>query len=89
MVNSQENIEIIYSDHCEKMRDATGEKFEIQIYRADFETTWILEIIDESGYSFVWDERFENDVIAYNEAIKELTQGEKFNKESFLDVKID
>jgi len=88
MTNYKEDIKIVYSDHCEKMSDLTREKFEIQIYKADFETTWILEIVDQSGNSFVWDERFESDVVAYNEAVKELTQGEKFDKESFVTISV-
>ncbi|WP_075881856.1 hypothetical protein [Vreelandella massiliensis] len=41
---------------------------QINIYRLETEASWTLEIVNESGTSFVWDESFETDDQALNEA---------------------
>jgi uncharacterized protein len=49
-----------------------GVVFEIEIYRGQDETGWILEVVHEDGTSTVWDERFASDQAALDEAMREL-----------------
>lgn len=83
---ADDDIEIIYSPYCGSMSDKTGETFDIHIYKADFEKDWLLELVDQAETSFCWEDRFETDKLAYQEAVKSLTEAEKFNKENWLSL---
>lgn len=49
-----------------------GYRFNIQIYRAEGEKDWLLEVVDFEGTSHVWDERFCSDTDARDTALKAL-----------------
>jgi uncharacterized protein len=52
--------EIVMSPLC---REITGDgtKIQVDIYRGEDESGWILEIIDEENASTIWDEPFDTD----------------------------
>ena len=51
-----------------------GHTLQVDIYRLEEETDWLLEVVDEEGTSHVWDDRFATDqaaLDAVHEAIDE------------------
>ena len=48
-----------------------GHAFRIEIYRLEH-TDWSLEIVDEDGTSTVWEDLFETDQAALDEALKTI-----------------
>lgn len=70
-----EDIDIIHSP-LEQTYSADGHSVRIQIYRSSADTQWILEIEDERGTSSVWDDPFETDKQALEEAFMAIeTEG--------------
>ncbi|MGB5338875.1 MAG: hypothetical protein WBO06_07260 [Gammaproteobacteria bacterium] len=54
------NPEIIMSPLCrEIIEDDT--RIQVDIYRGENESGWILEVIDEENASTIWDEPFDTD----------------------------
>ena len=51
-----------------------GITVEIFIYRGADETGWLLEVRDHEGGSTVWDDRFETDRAAYDEAMRAIDE---------------
>ncbi|MBC8356251.1 MAG: hypothetical protein H8E66_30095 [Planctomycetes bacterium] len=49
-----------------------GLDLRIDIYRLEDNPTWSLEVIDDEGTSTVWDELFETDQEALDEALKTI-----------------
>lgn len=49
-----------------------GAHWDIFIYRGRSETMWILEIEDQHGTSYVWDEQFETDRMALDAALRAI-----------------
>lgn len=47
-----------------------GQSFKIEICRLEHETSWALEVVDEEGTSTVWDDLFNTDQEALDEALK-------------------
>ena len=73
--------EIIMSPLC---REITGDgtKIQVDIYRGEDESGWILEVIDERNASTVWDDPFDTD----REALEEVMEAiERDGIRSFLD----
>ena len=60
---------IVMSPLC---RGITGDgtKIQVDIYRGEDESVWILEVIDEENASTVWDEPFDSDQEALDEAME-------------------
>ena len=58
---------LVYSNHGADI-DIDGYRFEVQIFRAEHDAEWLLEVIDEVGTSNVWDEKFEDDEEAFKVA---------------------
>ena len=52
-----------------------GREFKIEIYQADRPSAWLLEILDEEGGSTVWDDVFDDEQEALDEAIKAIGEG--------------
>ncbi len=50
-----------------------GQQIRIEIYRLESDPTWILELVDEAGTSVVWDDPYETDQQAFDEAIGAIT----------------
>jgi len=51
-----------------------GHSLQVDIYRLEEETDWLLEVVNEDGTSHVWDDRFATDqaaLDAVHEAIDE------------------
>lgn len=61
-----EDIENIHSP-LSQTYSADGHSLRIQIYRSP-DSLWLLEVVDESGTSTVWDDLFETDKQALEEA---------------------
>lgn len=61
-----EDIDIIHSPLTQTY-SADGHSLRIQIYRLP-DTQWSLEVVDERGTSTVWDDLFETDKLALEEA---------------------
>ena len=59
-----------------------GVTIDIQIYRGEQDAEWILEVVDESGGSTVWQEPFATEVDALNEVLTTIkSEGiESFSK---------
>ncbi|GAB5387002.1 MAG: hypothetical protein Alis3KO_41250 [Aliiglaciecola sp.] len=49
-----------------------GSTVNIEIYRLEGESEWVLEIVDEYNNSTVWDDPFESDSAALTEAKKSV-----------------
>ncbi|MFY0613084.1 MAG: hypothetical protein JXQ99_16255 [Hyphomicrobiaceae bacterium] len=41
-----------------------GIRVDVQIYRGEEDTAWVLEVIDQADNSYVWDEQFATDQLA-------------------------
>ena len=75
--------EIIMSPLC---REIAGDdtKIQVDIYRGEDDTGWVLEVIDEENTSTVWDDPFDTDREALDtvmevieqEGIRSLLEGE-------------
>lgn len=70
MLDMTENIDIIHSP-LEQTYSADGHSVRIQIYRSA-DSQWILEVVDERGTSTVWDDAFETDKEALEEAFMSI-----------------
>jgi uncharacterized protein len=69
-----EDVEIIHSP-LEQTYSADGHSVRIQIYRC-VDSQWSLEVLDERGTSTVWDDLFETDKLALEEAFMAIeTEG--------------
>ena len=51
-----------------------GHKLQIEIYRLEHEPKWSLEVVDEDGTSNVWDDLFDSDQEALDEALKVIDE---------------
>ena len=73
--------EIVMSPLC---REITGDdtRIQVDIYRGEHESGWILEVIDEENASTVWDEPFDTDREALD-AVMEIIEREGIR--SFLE----
>jgi len=73
--------EIVMSPLC---REISGDdtKIQVDIYRVEDESVWILEVIDEENTSTVWDDPFDTDREALD-AVMEVI--EKDGIKSFLE----
>ena len=70
VMNEPEPV-LVMSDLSEELEDE-GHLFEIQIYRFEEDETWTLEVLDEEGTSYVWNDSFPSDFAALVEAHKEI-----------------
>ena len=57
--------EIIMSPLCREISE-DGTKIQVDIYRGEDKSGWILEVIDEENASTIWDEPFDTDQEALN-----------------------
>jgi hypothetical protein len=61
--------EIVMSPLCrEIIKDGT--RVQVDIYRGEDDSSWILEVIDEENASTIWDEPFDTDREALDAVIK-------------------
>ena len=81
MRNIMSDPEIVMSPLCREI-SGDGTKIQVDIYRGEDESEWILEVIDEENASTVWDEPFNT----YQEALDEVMEViEKDGIRSFLE----
>jgi len=73
--------EIVMSPLCREISE-DGTKIQIDIYRGEDESGWILEVIDEENTSTVWDDPFDTDREALDEVMKVI---ERDGIRSFLE----
>ena len=73
--------EIVMSPLC---REITGDgtKIQVDIYRGEDESGWILEVVDEENTSTVWDDPFNTDREALEEVMEVI---ERDGIRSFLE----
>ena len=64
---------LVYSSHGADI-DIDGYRFEVQIFRAEHDAEWLLEVIDEVGTSHIWDETFEDDEEAFKVALQTIEE---------------
>jgi hypothetical protein len=75
--------EIVMSPLCREIIE-DGTKIQVDIYRSESESGWILEVIDEENASTVWDEPFDTDqealdavmIVIEQDGIRSLLDGE-------------
>jgi uncharacterized protein len=65
--------EIVMSPLCQEISN-DGTKIQVDIYRGEDESGWILEVIDEENTSTVWDEPFDTDEEALDTVMKVIEQ---------------
>lgn len=51
-----------------------GTFVEIEIYRLEDETTWALEVVDETNASTVWDNTYPTEQAALDEAMRVINE---------------
>jgi hypothetical protein len=73
--------EIIMSPLCREISD-DGTRIQVDIYRGENESGWILEVIDEENASTIWDDPFETDREALDAVLEVI---EKDGIRSFLE----
>ena len=73
--------EIVMSPLCREIVQ-DGTKVQVDIYRGEDESGWILEVIDEENASTVWDEPFDTDREALEEVMEVI---ERDGIRSFLE----
>ena len=73
--------EIVMSPLCREIVQ-DGTKVQVDIYRGEDESGWILEVIDEENASTVWDDPFDTDREALEEVMEVI---ERDGIRSFLD----
>jgi len=61
--------EIVMSPLCREISE-DGTKIQVDIYRGEDKSGWILEVIDEENASTIWDEPFDTDREALDTVIK-------------------
>lgn len=67
----EDEPEIITSRLSRKItRD--GMTVDVQIYRGEQDSVWVLEVIDQAGGSTVWDETFTTEQDALNEVFQTI-----------------
>lgn len=64
--------ELIMSPLCQTL-NIEGHSLQIEIYRGGT-SKWILEVVDVSGTSTVWDEQFETDQLAFEELSRTIRE---------------
>lgn len=67
----EQDFELVVSPLCRSV-ELDGATVEIHIYRGGEEETWVLEVVDQQGTSTAWDDRFESDQEALEEALSAL-----------------
>jgi hypothetical protein len=60
---------IIYSGLSQTIT-VEGHKLRVDIYKLESDPHWQLEVIDEEGTSTVWDDPFDTDQLALDEALR-------------------
>jgi hypothetical protein len=73
--------EIVMSPLCQEIIE-DGTKVQVDIYRGEDDSGWILEVVDEENASTVWDDPFDTDKEALDTVMEVI---EKDGIKSFLE----
>ena len=65
--------EIVMSPLCQEI-SKDGTKIQVDIFRGENESGWILEVIDEENASTVWDDPFDTDQEALDAVMEVIEQ---------------
>jgi len=65
--------DIVMSPLCREINE-DGTRIHVDIYRGENDAGWILEVIDETNASTVWDEPFDTDQEALDAAMKVIEE---------------
>ena len=65
--------EIVMSQLCREIIQ-DGTKIQVDIYRGEDDSGWILEVIDEENASTVWDDPFDTDQEAMDAVMNVIEQ---------------
>lgn len=70
-----EEHKLVFSLLCRRIRRKRS-SVRVHIYRLEHESDWTLEVEDQEGGSTVWDDKFDTDDAALEEAMKVIeTEG--------------
>lgn len=64
--------ELVMSPLCQTL-SVEGHTLQIEIYRGG-SSKWILEVVDSSGASTVWDDQFDTDQLALDEFTRTIRE---------------
>jgi hypothetical protein len=67
------DLEIVMSPLCREIIE-DGTSIQVDIYRGEDESGWILEVIDEENTSTVWDDPFDTHKEALDAVMKVIEQ---------------
>jgi len=67
------NPEIVMSPLCREIA-GDGTRIQVDIYRGEDDSGWILEVIDDENASNVWDDPFDTDQEALDAVMKVIEQ---------------
>ena len=73
--------EIVMSPLCREI-SKDGTRIQVDIYRGEDDSSWILEVVDEENASTVWDDPFDTDREALDEVMEVI---ERYGIRSFLE----
>lgn len=48
--------------------------FSVEIYKSEGDLEWILEVVDETGTSHIWDDKFSSDKEAFAVAVADIEE---------------
>lgn len=68
----EDDDELVMSPLCQWITEQ-GHTIRVEIYRGQ-DTGWILEVVDESDTSIVWDDQFATDQSALDEVLRILRE---------------
>lgn len=71
MSNPDDDYVIIDSPLSGPLR-RDGVAIDVQIYRGEGESGWVLEVVDSGGTSTVWDDKFPTDQAAMDELLRTI-----------------
>ena len=66
--------EVVFSS-LSRSFEHEGREFQIEIYEAERPSSWLLEVRDDEGVSTVWDDVFEDEQDALDEAVRAIEEG--------------
>lgn len=72
-MDADDDVEVIMSDLCADV-EVDGHFLTVEIYKTDIDPGWILEVINEFGTSFVFDDPYIADGLAWQQFEKTMRE---------------
>lgn len=63
---------VLINSPLERRYTDSGQTVEIHIYKFVEDASWVLEVVASDGTSTVWDDKFDSDQAALEEAIRSI-----------------